>query len=98
MKPMGLSRSWLVIIAGVLLAVASFSIYRHKQAKTSLSVEFEGPWAFVPDPQNTGSILAIAPNTKSHRPLSVANSTLEAGVYELAFPAGAVAAPIIFGI
>jgi len=100
MKPMGRSRSWLVIIASVLVAaVAFFSIQRLRQASANqVSVEFEGPSAFVPDPQNARDILAIAPNTKSHRPLTVANSSLAAGIYELSFPAHDAKAPIIFGI
>src|SRR5258707_6687194 len=58
-------------------------------------VVFEGPWAIVPDPKDANSILAVAPKTKSHRPLAVApaNAPLEPGVYDLAVPAhGAPAA------
>jgi len=69
------------------VAVALFAIWIRQASATPVSVEFEGPWAFVPDPQNERNILAIAPNTKSHRPLTVANSTLDAGVYELPIPA-----------
>lgn len=55
----------------------------------SVYVIFEGPWAIVEDPKDANSVLALAPKTKEHRPLSVipANSTLEAGVYDLQIPA-----------
>jgi len=51
-------------------------------------VTFEGPWAIVPDPKDSNSVLAIAPKTKSHRPLGVvpADTALEAGIYDLAIP------------
>jgi hypothetical protein len=51
-------------------------------------VVFEGPWALVPDPKDSNSVLALAPKTKSHRSLAVApaNTALEAGVYDLAIP------------
>lgn len=60
-----------------------------KPATTSVLVVFEGPWAIVADPSNPNGILAIAPQTKSHRPLAVvpANEELEPGVYELTVPA-----------
>lgn len=53
-------------------------------------IEFQGPWAFAPDPKDPNSVLAIAPKTKSHRPLFVMasnHSRLESGTYELSFPA-----------
>ncbi|HSZ61187.1 MAG TPA: hypothetical protein VK828_05290 [Terriglobales bacterium] len=53
-------------------------------------VEFQGPWAFAPDPKDPNSVLAIAPKTKSHRPLFVMASNhakLEAGTYEISLPA-----------
>ncbi|MBZ5664664.1 MAG: hypothetical protein LAO30_08690 [Acidobacteriia bacterium] len=52
-------------------------------------VIFEGPWAIVQDPKDTNNILAVAPKTKSHRPLAVspASVALEAGVYDFAVPA-----------
>jgi len=59
-------------------------------------VMFEGPWAFVPDPNDATKLLALAPKTKSHNDLFVAasnNSPLAAGVYDLSIPlAGAVGA------
>jgi len=59
-----------------------------KSATTDVYVIFEGPWAIVPDPKDANSVLALAPKTKSHRPLALvnANKTLEAGVYELQIP------------
>jgi len=66
-----------------------------KPATSDVFVVFEGPWAIVPDPKDTNSILAIAPKTKSHRSLALvpANTALETGVYELQVPAhGAPAA------
>jgi len=59
-----------------------------KPATTDVYVIFEGPWAIVPDPKDANSVLALAPKTKSHRPLVLvnANKTLEAGVYELQVP------------
>lgn len=59
-----------------------------KPGSSEAFVIFEGPWAIVPDPKDPKSILAIAPKSKSHRPLAVvpANKILEAGVYDLAIP------------
>jgi len=53
-------------------------------------VVFEGPWAFVDDPKDSNSVLALAPKTKLHRDLYVTasnSSTLASGVYELSVPA-----------
>jgi hypothetical protein len=53
-------------------------------------IEFQGPWAFAPDPKDPNSVLAIAPKTKGHRPLFVMasnHSRLESGTYELSLPA-----------
>jgi len=53
-------------------------------------VVFEGPWAIVPDPKDTTSVLLLAPKTKAHRDLYVAasnNSMLAAGTYQLSVPA-----------
>ena len=53
-------------------------------------VVFEGPWAFVADPKDANSVLALAPKTKLHRDLYVAasnESTLAAGTYDLSVPA-----------
>ena len=57
-------------------------------------VVFEGPWAFVTDPKNANSVLALAPKTKGHRDLYVAasnDSTLAVGVYDLSIPAHSAA-------
>lgn len=66
-------------------------------------VEFRGPWAFVPDPKDASSVLAIAPKAKMHRDLYVQasnRSKLSPGVYELSLPAhsGAAAATADPGI
>jgi hypothetical protein len=55
---------------------------------TDVFVTFEGPWAIVPDPNDSHGILALAPNTSIHRELAVvpANTTLKPGVYELSIP------------
>jgi hypothetical protein len=69
-----------------------------KPATTEIFVTFEGPWAIVADPKNAGSVIAIAPKTKSHAPLAVvpANMHLDAGIYDLAIPAsGGVSSPAI---
>jgi len=68
-----------------------------KPATTDVYVIFEGPWAIVADPKDAHSVLALAPKTKSHRPLGVvpANAILEAGVYELAVPARGADAPTV---
>jgi hypothetical protein len=53
-------------------------------------IQFDGPWAFAPDPKDANSVLAIAPNTKGHQPLYVKasnQSLLGAGVYDLSLPA-----------
>jgi hypothetical protein len=53
-------------------------------------VIFEGPWAFVADPKDANSVLALAPKTKLHRDLYVSandESTLSAGIYDLSVPA-----------
>jgi hypothetical protein len=63
---------------------------------TQVHVIFEGPWAIVPDPKDANSVLALAPKTKSHRPLGLvpANKTLEPGVYDLQVPAHSSTAPV----
>ncbi|MFY9845832.1 MAG: hypothetical protein WA718_07065 [Terriglobales bacterium] len=53
-------------------------------------VEFEGPWAIVPDPRDANSVLLLAPKTKAHLDLYVTasnNSWLTAGIYDLSLPA-----------
>jgi hypothetical protein len=58
-------------------------------------IQFDGPWAFAPDPKDANSVLAIAPNTKGHQPLYVKasnQSLLAAGIYDLSLPARSGAA------
>jgi hypothetical protein len=52
-------------------------------------VVFEGPWAFVPDPKDANSVVALAPKTKSHRDLIVQTreNILASGIYDLSIPA-----------
>lgn len=52
-------------------------------------IQFEGPWAFAPDPKDANMLLAIAPKAKGHRDLFVKASntaTLASGTYNLAVP------------
>jgi hypothetical protein len=52
-------------------------------------IQFEGPWAFAPDPKDANMVLAIAPKAKGHRDLFVKASntaTLASGTYDLAVP------------
>lgn len=52
-------------------------------------VEFQGPWAFAPDPKDPGKVVAIAPKAAGHRDLYVKasnQSTLASGVYDLSLP------------
>lgn len=58
-------------------------------ATEKIYIEFQGPWAFAPDPKDPNSVLAIAPKTNGHRPLFVVasnHSKLESGTYELSLP------------
>ncbi len=59
------------------------------QPSEKVYVIFEGPWAFVPDPKDANSVLALAPKTKSHRDLVVEtwDKVLSAGIYDLSVPA-----------
>jgi hypothetical protein len=94
--------STLVALASAVLATLFLVACQQSQPPTpppstaeKVFVIFEGPWAIVPDPKDANSVLALAPKTKSHRPLAVtpASTVLEAGVYDLAVPAhGAPAA------
>ena len=91
-----------VALASILLA--TLSLIACQQSLTQVSppvesrtgstekvfVEFQGPWAFVTDPKNANSVLAIAPRNKGHRDLFVLASNpskLASGVYELSLPA-----------
>jgi hypothetical protein len=57
-------------------------------ATKDVYVIFAGPWAFVPDPKDANSVLALAPKTKNHRDLTVQSSenVLPAGIYDLSLP------------
>ena len=94
MKTSGLSLAKLLLLIGLLIVAAGVFVVRlslfKAPATTQVLVEFDGPWGLVPDPQNAGGILAIAPKNVHHRPLTVsgsASATLEAGVYTLDIPA-----------
>ena len=58
-------------------------------AAKDVYVVFEGPWAFVPDPKDANSVLALAPKTKNHHDLIVQSSekVLASGIYDLSLPA-----------
>jgi len=98
------STSKLVALAGAVLANLVLVACQQSQPPASappaaeskavstekVFVEFRGPWAFVPDPKDASSVLAIAPKAKGHRDLYVQasnQSTLAAGVYDLSLPA-----------
>lgn len=56
----------------------------------TVSVIFEGPWAFVDDPQDSRMVLAIAPKTAAHHDLRAGSSnlaSLDSGTYSLSVPA-----------
>lgn len=95
--------SILVALASVVLAALSLVSCQKSQTPTTAPavseskavttekafVEFRGPWAFVPDPNDANSVLAIAPKAKGHRDLFVQasnQSTLVSGVYDLSLP------------
>ena len=58
-------------------------------ASKDVYVVFEGPWAFVPDPKDANSVVALAPKTKSHRELiaQTKENILKSGIYDLSIPA-----------
>ena len=61
-------------------------------------IQFEGPWAFVPDPKDPNNVIAIAPKAKGHNDLYVKASndrTLASGIYDLSLPAQAVTTPTV---
>jgi hypothetical protein len=92
-----------VALASAVLAVSFLSACQRSQqppapaatqsavaSTEKVFVVFEGPWAFVDDPKDSNSVLALAPKTKLHRDLYVAasnDSTLAAGTYDLSVPA-----------
>jgi hypothetical protein len=52
-------------------------------------IQFEGPWAFAPDPNDANQVIAIAPKTAGHQDLYVKASneqTLASGIYNLSLP------------
>jgi hypothetical protein len=62
---------------------------------TTVFVQFEGPWAFAPDPKDANRVIAIAPKTSGHRDLFVKASndqTLASGIYDLSLPASGAGA------
>src|SRR5882762_5012977 len=98
------SRSSLVALAGAIAATLLLVACQQSQppatapaaaeskaaaAAKEVFVVFEGPWAIVPDPKDSNSVLLLAPKTKAHRDLYVTasnNSTLTAGTYDLSVP------------
>jgi hypothetical protein len=72
-------------------------------APIKVFIQFEGPWAFAPDPKDANMVLAIAPKAKGHRDLFVKASnsaTLASGTYDLAVPprSGTASATLDAGI
>jgi len=62
---------------------------RDMAASSTVYVQFEGPWAFVPDPQDSNTVIAIAPKTAGHFDLFVKASNeqaIPAGVFGLSLP------------
>jgi hypothetical protein len=56
-------------------------------------IQFEGPWALAPDPNDPNSVIVIAPKATGHHDLYVKASndmTLATGVYNLPLPAQTV--------
>jgi len=102
MKTRRPSASMTVAVASVVLATLFLAACQQSQptpvssatpatvaTSEKVFVVFEGPWAFVTDPKDANSVLALAPKTKLHRDLYVAasnDSTLQAGVYDLSVP------------
>ncbi len=98
------STSRLIALAGVALTTLCLVACQQSQPPTpapaaaesktaateKIFIEFRGPWAFVADPKDANSVLAIAPKAKTHRDLYVQasnQSTLTSGVYDLSLPA-----------
>lgn len=97
------SRTLLVSLAGIFLAALIMAGCNQTKESTpapqqaaqiapaaeKVYVIFEGPWAIVPDPKDTNSVLALAPKTKSHRDLVVQtwDKVLPPGIYDLSLPA-----------
>ena len=114
MKPLGPSYSKLLVLVSIVLAavaIVALNPFKHSPLTAFVAasepdsqqvyVIFEGPWAIVPDPDDTTKVIAIAPKTASHRPLGVApaNIQLDAGLYELRVPVpGAASASFDKGI
>jgi hypothetical protein len=98
MKSFNSSLRTAAVFTGLLMVAVALVLFglRTQRQTTSVSIAFEGPWAFVPDPQDQESVLAIAPKTKSHYPLTVGDSNgtpLDAGVYTLDIPGHGPSAP-----
>jgi hypothetical protein len=102
----------LVVFAGISLAAMLLVACDQSQQSASapagtapqaastktIYVQFEGPWAFAPDPKDANSVIAIAPKAKGHHDLFVKASndkTLASGIYDLSVPAQAGAAGAI---
>ncbi len=90
-------RQWLTLAAVFLAALLLVSCEEKRNAptgtlaaaKVEVFVLFEGPWAFVDDPHDSNSVLALAPKSNLHRQLYVSASNeaiLDGGIYTLAVP------------
>jgi len=103
MKTRSYFTSMTVALASAVLAVSFLSACQRSQqpptpaatqstvaSTEKVFVVFEGPWAFVDDPKDANSVLALAPKTKLHRDLYVSASNASevgAGTYDLSVPA-----------
>lgn len=105
------SGSW-VALAGLALALsmlaacnsskpsahAPASRFMDLTSGVTVFIQFEGPWAFAPDPNDASQVIAIAPKTAGHRDLFVKASneqTLAAGIYNLSLPISGPGAGIL---
>ena len=100
MKTLGLSSAKLLLLVGIVIVAAGVFVVRLRPFKpaatTQVLIEFDGPWGLVPDPQNAGGILAIAPKNAHHRMLTVTGATsetLDAGIYTLDLPVRVIQDP-----
>lgn len=77
-------------------------VTRQLANETTVFIQFEGPWAFAPDPQDANGIIAIAPKAPGHRDLFIKASNdqiLAPGSYGLSLPvAGAGAGTLDPGV
>ena len=79
-------------------APASPKHFAEVNGGVTVFVQFEGPWAFAPDPNDANEVIAIAPKTAGHQDLYVRASNeqaLAAGVYNLSLPVAGPGAGVL---